>query len=70
VTEEELRTRAGGGGRRVRARAAEGRRLAAVEKEAEPGGDGEGRRRAVEKEAEPGGDGCGGCVRLEGDADG
>ena len=46
MTEEELRMRAGGGGRRVRARAAEGRRLAAVEKEAEPGSDGEGRSRA------------------------
>ena len=46
MTEEELRTRAGRGGRRVRARAAEGRRLAAVEKEAEPGGDVEGWSRA------------------------
>jgi len=46
VTEEELRTRVGDGGRRVRARAVKGRRLAAVEKEAEPGSDGEGRSRA------------------------
>ena len=46
MTEEELRTRAGRGGRHVRARATEGRRLAAVEKEAEPGSDGEGRSRA------------------------
>jgi hypothetical protein len=54
------------GGQRWQARAAEGRMLAALEKEGiESGGDGEGRSRAF----------CGYgvrrvCVRLEGDVDG